>query len=870
MLFSADAEKFVWEGIVFLAFILVCGGLTEWRYSRKIVLPAALGLLAGILTLQLALLLRGLDATLALTLLPLTAYLPALVGLHLLSRPDFFQTVAVWTVGAMGCFLLKILWKFLVQNFGGWAKLSGGMGELAVTLILLLAAAVLVCLVFRFLRAPFQALVLHNQTNWLLLSFPVLMLFLLFSYVGNATTNGTLLFLLLLTSLSLFLILTQVLRYAASLERSRKAEQEASFQLQAQRQEYEEVCRRMEMGRAYRHDMRHHLRVLDGLAKQGDTEGLARYLGRLDQTLSQVEQQVYCENATVNAVLAAGIRQAQEAGCQVEAQIRVPRALPLDEMDVCVVLANALENAVHACQQLLPEETRWIRVRVEWSDRGKLTVSVENPCREPVAVGKDGLPSGSHPEGHGIGLKSVETVVRRYQGMLRCLCQEKQFRFQAVLFAPQPGSQALPVRRRPAFAKKLAGCGILFLFAFGFLVNGVPAAARVLAAVPGIGSFVRVADLRSYDIQWGDSAFQGMMPMLETDEPTGESTTEAISGSQEASREPSAAPSREDATGQAEAHTEGMESLEEKTEETAASLLPEGLELPSGALSLEAGEAGSGNSLLPVENGGSLGSGLESQPGSTESTGEKNQAEGAGSTEKESQPESAGSAGEESQPESAGCTEEESQPEGAGSTEEESQPESAGDLEPETPPDLSNGVEDMNQQMETWLNQMEDTFWWYVSRKYQGYVGMDATYQILRNDGVLLSVRFDATLNVGGSAQYSRCFTLDKRTGQVLALADLFLPGTDYVGVISQEVRRQMEEQMAAGTGDYFLPGGIWSEEEWFREINPDQNFYLDSQNRLVVVFDEYQVAPGSMGMPEFAIPTDRLSQILRQPSVLG
>ena len=44
---------------------------------------------------------------------------------------------------------------------------------------------------------------------------------------------------------------------------------------------------------------------------------------------------------------------------------------------------------------------------------------------------------------------------------------------------------------------------------------------------------------------------------------------------------------------------------------------------------------------------------------------------------------------------------------------------------------------------------------------------------------------------------------------------------------------------------------------------------YIDEAGQLVIVFDEYEVAPGYMGVPEFIIPTDLLDGLLAQPSPL-
>lgn len=94
-----EGEKFLWEGMVFLAFALVCGALVERRFSRLVSAAVAGGALMGICLLQGALLAHGLDRTLVLTLLPLTAYVPAVLVLHELSRSGALATAAVWLVG---------------------------------------------------------------------------------------------------------------------------------------------------------------------------------------------------------------------------------------------------------------------------------------------------------------------------------------------------------------------------------------------------------------------------------------------------------------------------------------------------------------------------------------------------------------------------------------------------------------------------------------------------------------------------------------------------------------------------------------------------------------------------------------------------
>ena len=680
----------IWDGIIFFTFLFICGSLAELRFSRAAQLWAAGGTLAGILLLQWVLLQSGQDVTLVLTLLPVTAYFPAIICLHILSSSRFFPTAAVWTLGLTACFTTDILRKLLLLLCTRFS-ISGAALDAIITVCMLLTAAAIAVLVFRVLHAPFRSCVLHTQPQWLPLCFPALMVLLLFSYFSSSTTNPTLLVLLLLTVLSVFWVLTRALTSAAEAARLRDTERAARLQLELQRQQCDELAQRIRLGRIYRHDMRHHLRILDSLAQQDNAADILAYIGQLNGRLSDISERSYCANPSVNAVLASFLRQAEKAGCAVTSSICLPRQFPFDELDICVLLANPLENALRACQDL-PAEKRYLRVQIELTDGQKLTLAVDNPCFERPAFDQHGLPV-SDSEGHGLGLRSAQAVAEKYHGLVRCQWHDGEFQFRAALFDWNPATSESPAEQpRRSFslrraAVSVAAAALMLLF----ILNAMPQLSDALLQVPVLGSAVRLADARSFG--WGDTAF-------------------------------------------------------------------------------------------------------------TDSTAD------------------------------------------------------------------TDDTEALDAQQADFIAQMEDAFWWYAARKYHGYVGMDISHQVLRDDEQYLVVRFDGVLNAGGSGQYSRCFTLDRSSGRILALADLFEEGADYVSRISQEILEQMTQQVEAGLADYFIPGGIWSDEECFQRIDPDQNFRLNEDGDLVILFDEYEVAPGSMGLPEFTIPRQSLEDILL-PDVL-
>ena len=92
-------------------------------------------------------------------------------------------------------------------------------------------------------------------------------------------------------------------------------------------------------------------------------------------------------------------------------------------------------------------------------------------------------------------------------------------------------------------------------------------------------------------------------------------------------------------------------------------------------------------------------------------------------------------------------------------------------------------------------------------------------------------------------------------------MPDLFRADSDYIDVISDNIKEQMKSQMAADENvRYWLDSDM---PEWdFTSITDNTSFYLNQNNEVVVCFNEGDVAPMSMGCPEFVIPNEVLAGI--------
>ena len=174
-----------------------------------------------------------------------------------------------------------------------------------------------------------------------------------------------------------------------------------------------------------------------------------------------------------------------------------------------------------------------------------------------------------------------------------------------------------------------------------------------------------------------------------------------------------------------------------------------------------------------------------------------------------------------------------------------------------TVPELggSDAADQVSDQVQAYTDQLIARFRADCERIGEGYQGLDVSYAVVTDTDTWFTLRIDATRTMASGDEFSRFYHIDKTTGQVVTLSGLFPADSDYVDVLSAEVRSQMEARMAADDSQIFFL-------DEFTGIDPEQSFYWNDSGELVLVFDEYTVAPGSMGMVEFPIPaavTDRL-----------
>lgn len=167
----------------------------------------------------------------------------------------------------------------------------------------------------------------------------------------------------------------------------------------------------------------------------------------------------------------------------------------------------------------------------------------------------------------------------------------------------------------------------------------------------------------------------------------------------------------------------------------------------------------------------------------------------------------------------------------------------------------------LNESVDSYVKELLERFEAERKESEEGYLGLDVDYQVLTNDEKWFSLDIAAVETQASGYEFHRFYTIDKETDRVIELRDLFAEDADYVSVISEEIIRQMK---ADPDGVYWLEDTEIPKEDNFTAIKPDQSFYINQEGKLVIAFDEYEVAPGYMGALQFVIPNEVIEGILK------
>ncbi len=198
-----------------------------------------------------------------------------------------------------------------------------------------------------------------------------------------------------------------------------------NLQLKQSVTQIEEMQKSQKLAAEYRHDLRHHLQYISACIENNRLADAQAYIKTLNDSVLSQTVVTYCENTAANLILSSFASAAQKAEIGFLVKLHLEEALPISTSDLCVLLSNALENALHACiEQKMEGNAASITVR-GYQKNSTVFLEITNSCTDHIPFSK-GVPI-TRQKGHGIGVKSICSIVDKYHGVYHFEVKDAHF-----------------------------------------------------------------------------------------------------------------------------------------------------------------------------------------------------------------------------------------------------------------------------------------------------------------------------------------------------------------------------------------------------------------------------------------------------------
>lgn len=353
---------------------------------------------------------------------PVVTHFPLIIVLCVLSKKRLWPTISVLTA-YLCCQTRRWIALLIVAIFSGGTAMQS-ITELVMTLPLLLV-------LLRFVAPSVRSVSRHTfAAQWQFGLVPAL--YYGFDYLTSVYTNllldGDLVAVEFMPFVCSVAYLVFIVYYSeAGRIRSQLEQMQAVLNLQITQavREIEALRESWQKTRTYRHDLRHHMQYISTCIENGRLEQAQGYIREVCSEIEMSEVIIYCENEAANLIFSAFAGRAKDCGIPITIRAGIAQSISISESDLCVLLSNALENALRACRRR-KENGLSAAIEVESYQRNdKFFLQVINSCEENIDF-EQGLPVTNKP-GHGIGVRSICAVVERYNGIYSFSVKDDKF-----------------------------------------------------------------------------------------------------------------------------------------------------------------------------------------------------------------------------------------------------------------------------------------------------------------------------------------------------------------------------------------------------------------------------------------------------------
>lgn len=169
--------------------------------------------------------------------------------------------------------------------------------------------------------------------------------------------------------------------------------------------------------RHFRHDIKNHMLTMNILAENGDLEEIKKYLKEMNGIIDESSYIRITGISAVDAILNEKLYEAQSDSITTNFDVVNMEKNSIKPVDMCIILSNALDNAIEANRKIENPEDRYIKLKMH-GDSTYSIISISNPAAAaPVRLNANSYQTSKNDtDNHGFGLKSIKSTADKYRG----------------------------------------------------------------------------------------------------------------------------------------------------------------------------------------------------------------------------------------------------------------------------------------------------------------------------------------------------------------------------------------------------------------------------------------------------------------------
>ena len=290
---------------------------------------------------------------------------------------------------------------------------------------------------WKYLRKFYLKVAEENKDGWYLISIVAVIYYLLLMILGTTPTpiiqrpEDMLVMTSLIVAMALsFAIIFKTLATQLKIIHHERTEKLLELQFRALESTIKTMEHNENKMRIIRHDIRHYETAIRALAEAGDIEEIKRFVQNALEISKMEEVKKFCESIAINSVLSFYIELAAESYCDVKTNFSLASPLPVNDIELCIVFANAIENAINACRKIEDKGNR--KIKITCVNTPQFALEIANTYTDPIAFDESGVPI-SKKKDHGYGTMSILAFVERHNAILDYDTSDGWFKLRMML-----------------------------------------------------------------------------------------------------------------------------------------------------------------------------------------------------------------------------------------------------------------------------------------------------------------------------------------------------------------------------------------------------------------------------------------------------